>query len=611
LPRLLAAAFAALSVISGVLIVGIASNRVSAAARADGRELAENIAASQATISTARLAEARNLVAGLEASIPSFRNRPDGRELATEVLVATLEKYPDVLATWTYWEADAFDDRDDDKPFNGTSTDATGRFLPFVVRSGDSIKVTPLQGYDNPEENDWVTVASESGRYEVLDPYRFRIEGTWYILGTLIAPITVDGEVLGLVGVDVAMDPTAAALADVEVFDNGYTALASHGGRVLGRVEGDTTDLPADFQSLVDKAATSWETESSVMTDPTTGRESLMMVRPVPVTESLTWNQIVSVPIDDLEATARRLSLVLWIVGGVVTLLAAVGGVLVGRWLARRVTREVGELDGAVAAVATAATGFDAETQRLANRIVATADGTSVVTDEVTTVAGAVEEMSAASREIRYQTEAGSQYVGSSDLAMSDASSIVAGLGEASARIGVVIATIAKIAEQTNLLALNATIEAARAGEAGKGFAVVANEVKLLARETAEAAVDISDRVSDIQSEVERTTSSINSVAQSLANLGQSQQVVAQAALDQEAAVSLAASAMASAAARVQVLDDTMRSVAADAVSSQESVRVLHEVASDLDRSADRLKLFAGAALSDRNSANSPTTPTE
>lgn len=127
-------------------------------------------------------------------------------------------------------------------------------------------------------------------------------------------------------------------------------------------------------------------------------------------------------------------------------------------------------------------------------------------------VASAAEEMNATITQISDNTTKAKSVTTDAVLETRSASKQVDQLGEAAKGIGKVLETISEISEQVNLLALNATIEAARAGDAGKGFAVVANEIKDLAKQTAEATGEIRSKIEGIQSTTEGTVSHIEKI---------------------------------------------------------------------------------------------------
>ena len=136
-------------------------------------------------------------------------------------------------------------------------------------------------------------------------------------------------------------------------------------------------------------------------------------------------------------------------------------------------------------------------------------------------IAGTFDELG---RDLETTVKAADRMAGESDAT----SGIVSSLSEAVGRIGQVDKLIENIAKQTNLLALNATIEAARAGEAGKGFAVVANEVKQLAKQTADATQEISNTVAQIQATTHDAVGANRRIAEGIATLQQTMQRLAE-----------------------------------------------------------------------------------
>ncbi|MCP3677288.1 MAG: hypothetical protein GY721_06775, partial [Deltaproteobacteria bacterium] len=92
-----------------------------------------------------------------------------------------------------------------------------------------------------------------------------------------------------------------------------------------------------------------------------------------------------------------------------------------------------------------------------------------------------------------------------------DAETLMPNLSGRAEAAGNVVELINDIAARNNLLALNATLAAPSAGEAGKGFAVVANEVKELAKQTADATKEVVTQIEEMQG---NTNDAVNAIAE-------------------------------------------------------------------------------------------------
>ena len=152
------------------------------------------------------------------------------------------------------------------------------------------------------------------------------------------------------------------------------------------------------------------------------------------------------------------------------------------------------------------------------------------------TIASAAEEMTATVGEIAKNAEQGRDISANAVSRVEESTERVGQLGEAAQAIGKVVETITDISEQVNLLSLNATIEAARAGEAGKGFAVVANEIKTLAGQTADASMDIKEKIGHIQDTSKGTLESIDQIRDVISQVDQIVTTIA-AAVEEQSSV--------------------------------------------------------------------------
>lgn len=174
-------------------------------------------------------------------------------------------------------------------------------------------------------------------------------------------------------------------------------------------------------------------------------------------------------------------------------------------------------------------------------------DQSASVQELQATIANIAEGVAKTSENTVASYQQASKYADEADHSHSEMESMMNAMhriSEASQNIGNIISEIEDIASQTNLLSLNASIEAARAGEAGRGFAVVADQIRKLAEQSTQSAVDTRKLIEGSLAEVDagnkaaqRASKSIESIISGIKSIAQSSQKLSEISKEQSSSM--------------------------------------------------------------------------
>jgi methyl-accepting chemotaxis protein len=274
----------------------------------------------------------------------------------------------------------------------------------------------------------------------------------------------------------------------------------------------------------------------------------------------------------------------------------------------------LGDISGGVQTLASSATELSAVSKQTAagvadmsdkaNAVAAAAEEASANTTSVaagmeqssaniSSVASATEEMSATVGDIAANT-ARARVISEHATAQAQTVTVqMQKLGQAAQEIGHVTETITNISAQTNLHALNATIEAARAGAAGKGFAVVANEIKELARQTAEATEDIKTRIAGVQASSGAAIADIGQITAVISEVGGIVAGIAAAIEEQATVTKDVAGNVAQASMGVRDANESIAQTAAVSLTIARDIAGINGAVTDLRHGGEQVQVSA------------------
>ncbi|AZD03999.1 methyl-accepting chemotaxis protein [Pseudomonas chlororaphis subsp. chlororaphis] len=271
------------------------------------------------------------------------------REELNHSLKTAFERNTKVLGIWLAYEPNALDGKDSEFANDtGHASNEAGRFASYWSRAGgtglntvmveEDMNKTTLSVSGTPY-NSWYTCPRDSKRTCLLDPYADTVGGKLMLMTTISLPLIVDGKVIGVIGVDIALDALQAAAADSQrgLFDGAGHMLIVAGSGILAAYSNDAAKVG---KGIADTLGAEGRDVLQLLagTTPKILKQGdlIRAVYPVsPIADAHPWGVVIDLPeqvlladtvklqgvLDDAQAQGTLVSLLVAAIAGVIGLL--------------------------------------------------------------------------------------------------------------------------------------------------------------------------------------------------------------------------------------------------------------------------------------------------
>lgn len=207
----------------------------------------------------------------------------------------------------------------------------------------ESVTPTDFSMYDpsDVEHVGWYYIPVQNGKETWMEPYLNANIGVYMI--SYVIPIEVDGESIGIIGMDIDFSEFTDTIDSLSIFDSGYGFLVNESGKVMYHkdleIGSNLADADSGLQSVVD-ALGNEQTEETAVSYTYQGKDKVMYYK----TLENGMKFVLTAPKTELQEKSRQLAKQIF--GGAA--FAMILTIIIGTVLGFTITKPITQIDGIV-----------------------------------------------------------------------------------------------------------------------------------------------------------------------------------------------------------------------------------------------------------------------